>query len=461
MKRLKRSHEIDMTNGPIFSKIITFAFPLMLTGILQLFFNAADVVVVGKFAGSLALAAVGSTGSLVNLLVNVFIGISTGVNVLAARYYGSRQAHEMSRCVHNSILLSLILGVFVCIWGTLLSTPMLRLMKTDPNVLPLASLYLRIYFLGVPATVVYNFGAAVLRSIGDTDRPLRFLLIAGIVNVLLNLITVVGLHMSVAGVAIATAASQYVAAILVILCLMKSQGIYRLQLKKLRIYKDMLIQTLQIGIPAGLQSTLFSVANVTIQSAINSFGHVVMAGNSAAASVDGFIYVAMNSFYHATLSFTSQNMGAKKYDRLNRVLFSCVGSVIATGITISLLIYSFGPQLLSLYVSANDPDRDAVLAAGMVRLTYVGLPYFLCGLMEVVTGALRGIGKSWTPLIISTIGACFFRIFWVSVVFRAFPSLEVLYWSYPISWLITPTAHFIALYLARRKMAAEIRSAAE
>lgn len=450
--RLKRSHEIDMTNGPIFSKIILFSFPLMLTGILQLFFNAADVVVVGKFAGSLALAAVGSTGSLVNLLVNVFIGISTGVNVLAARLYGSRSAKDMSRCVHNSILLSGILGIFVGIWGFFLSTPMLRIMNTAPEVLPLASLYLKIYFLGVPATVVYNFGAAILRAIGDTDRPLRFLLLSGIVNVVLNLITVVGFHMSVAGVAIATAASQYVAAILVILCLMKSQGIYRLQLRKLRMDKEMLIWTLQIGVPAGLQSTLFSLANVTIQSAINSFGHVVMAGNSAAGSVDGFIYVAMNAFYHASLSFTSQNVGAKKYERLNRVLFSCVASVIATGLTVSSLVYCFGPKLLSLYVASDDPERDVVIAAGMVRLTYVGLPYFLCGLMEVATGALRGIGKSWTPLIISTLGACVFRIFWVSVVFNAFPTLEVLYYSYPISWFITPTAHFIALYLARKKM---------
>jgi len=449
---MKRSHEIDMTNGPIFSKIVMFALPLMLTGILQLFFNAADVIVVGKFAGSLALAAVGSTGSLVNLLVNVFIGISTGVNVLAARFYGSRNEKEMQRCVHNSMALSAILGVFVGIWGSILSAPMLKLMNTDPNVLPLASLYLRIYFLGIPATVVYNFGAAILRAIGDTDRPLRFLLISGIVNVVLNLITVVGLHMSVAGVAIATAVSQYVAAFLVVLCLMKSQGIYHLRLRDLRIEKDMLLWTLQIGIPAGLQSTLFSFANVTIQSAINSFGHIVMAGNSAASSVDGFIYVAMNAFYHASLSFTSQNMGAQKYDRLNKVLFSCIASVVVTGLVVSTIIYSFGPQLLSLYVSSTDPQRDAVISAGMNRLLYVGLPYFLCGLMEVATGALRGIGKSWTPLIISLLGACVLRIIWVATVFKAFPTLPVLYLSYPITWFVTPTAHFIALYFARKKI---------
>ena len=449
---MKRSHEIDMTNGPIFSKIILFALPLVLTGILQLLFNAADVIVVGKFAGSLALAAVGSTGSLVNLLVNVFIGTSTGVNVLAARFYGSQDGGGLSRCVHCSMALSGILGIFVGVWGFFLSGPILKLMNTDPEVLPLATLYLRIYFLGVPATVVYNYGAAILRAIGDTDRPLRFLLLSGIINVVLNLITVVGFHMSVAGVAIATAVSQYVAAILVVLCLMNSEGSYQLRLKKLRIYKDMLLQILQIGIPAGLQSTLFSLANVTIQSAINSFGYVVMAGNSAGSNVDGFIYAAMNAFYHATLCFTSQNVGAKKYDRLNKVLFCCIASVIVTGLTISSLVYIFGPNLLSLYISSSDADRDAVIAAGMTRLTYVALPYFLCGLMEVACGALRGIGKSWTPLIISLLGACVFRIFWVSVVFRAFPTLEVLYLSYPISWAITPTAHFIVLYFCRKKM---------
>ena len=449
---MKRSHEIDMTNGPIFSKIILFALPLVLTGILQLLFNAADVIVVGKFAGSLALAAVGSTGSLVNLLVNVFIGTSTGVNVLAARFYGSQDGGGLSRCVHCSMALSGILGIFVGVWGFFLSGPILKLMNTDPEVLPLATLYLRIYFLGVPATVVYNYGAAILSAIGDTDRPLRFLLLSGIINVVLNLITVVGFHMSVAGVAIATAVSQYVAAILVVLCLMNSEGSYQLRLKKLRIYKDMLLQILQIGIPAGLQSTLFSLANVTIQSAINSFGYVVMAGNSAGSNVDGFIYAAMNAFYHATLCFTSQNVGAKKYDRLNKVLFCCIASVIVTGLTISSLVYIFGPNLLSLYISSSDADRDAVIAAGMTRLTYVALPYFLCGLMEVACGALRGIGKSWTPLIISLLGACVFRIFWVSVVFRAFPTLEVLYLSYPISWAITPTAHFIVLYFCRKKM---------
>lgn len=449
---MKRSHEIDMTNGPIFSKILIFSLPLMFTGILQLLFNAADVIVVGKFAGSLALAAVGSTGSLVNLLINVFIGVSTGVNVLAARFYGSRDNEQMFRCVHCSMALSGILGVFVGIWGYFLSSPMLSLMRTDPEVLPLAALYLRIYFLGIPATVVYNFGAAILRAVGDTDRPLRFLLISGVTNVLLNLLFVVGLKMSVAGVAIATAVSQYVAATLVVLCLIHSQGSYRLQLRSLRFFRDMLVWILQLGIPAGLQSTIFSISNVIIQSAINSFGYIAMAANSAASNVDGFIYIAMNSVYHASLCFSSQNLGAKKYNRLGRVLACCIILVMCIGLLVSGVIYCFGPQLLSLYISRADADRDAILAIGMIRLTYIGLPYFLCGLMEVGSGALRGLGKSWLPLIISTLGVCVFRILWIFTVFAAHPTLEVLYLSYPISWFVTPAAHFTAIYFVQKKL---------
>lgn len=449
---MKRSHEIDMTNGPIFSKILIFSLPLMFTGILQLLFNAADVIVVGKFAGSLALAAVGSTGSLVNLLINVFIGVSTGVNVLAARFYGSRDNEQMFRCVHCAMALSGILGVFVGIWGYFLSSPMLSLMRTDPEVLPLAALYLRIYFLGIPATVVYNFGAAILRAVGDTDRPLRFLLISGVTNVLLNLLFVVGLKMSVAGVAIATAVSQYVAATLVVLCLIRSQGSYRLQLRSLRFFRDMLVWILQLGIPAGLQSTIFSISNVIIQSAINSFGYIAMAANSAASNVDGFIYIAMNSVYHASLCFSSQNLGAKKYNRLGRVLACCIILVMCIGLLVSGVIYCFGPQLLSLYISRADADRDAILAIGMIRLTYIGLPYFLCGLMEVGSGALRGLGKSWLPLIISTLGVCVFRILWIFTVFAAHPTLEVLYLSYPISWFVTPAAHFTAIYFVQKKL---------
>ena len=449
---MKRTHEIDMTEGPIFSKIILFSLPLMLTGILQLLFNAADVVVVGKFAGSTSLAAVGSTGSLINLLVNLFVGISTGANVLVARLRGSRNRDEVGRCVHCSVGLSAVLGVFVGIMGFFLSTPMLKLMNTDPAVLPLASLYLRIYFLGVPATVIYNFGAAILRAVGDTDRPLMFLMFSGVVNVLLNLILVIAFRLDVAGVAIATAVSQYIAATLVVLCLMRSEGDYRLYPKRIRFYKDMLLRIIAIGIPAGLQSTIFSVSNVIIQSAINSFGYVTMAGNSAAANLDSFIYIAMNSVYHAALSFTSQNMGARKPERINKVLMGCVALVIMIGIGMTAIVYLLGPKLLSLYVSKTDADRDAVIAVGMIRMTYVALPYSLCGLMEVGCGTLRGLGKSWLPLVISTMGACVSRIIWIYTVFAADPTLETLYISYPISWILTVAAHFTALFLTRRRV---------
>lgn len=449
---MKRSHEIDMTQGPIFSKIVLFSLPLMLTGILQLLFNAADVIVVGKFAGSASLAAVGSTSSLINLLVNLFVGVSTGASVLVARYYGGQQPQDLACCVHCSIGLSAIFGVFVGFLGFFLSTPMLELMNTDPAVLPLSALYLRIYFLGVPATVIYNFGAAILRSIGDTDRPLAFLFLSGIINVVLNLLLVIVFQLDVAGVAIATVVSQYVAAALVILCLMHAEGPYRLRLKHIRIQGGMLLQILRIGIPAGLQSTIFSISNVLIQSSINSFGYITMAANSAAGNLDGFIYIAMNSVYHAALSFTSQNVGANRLDRLGKVLRDCAVLVILIGAAVTAIVYLLGPQLLSLYISSTDPDRDAVIAVGMVRLTYVGLPYFLCGLMEVGSGSLRGLGKSWTPLLISTLGVCVFRVLWIVTVFAAHRTLEILYLSYLISWVVTTGTYFIALLIAHRRL---------
>lgn len=449
---MAKSYEMDMTNGPILKKVIVFSLPLLFSGILQLLFNAADIIVVGKFAGSLALAAVGSTTSLISLLVNVFIGISTGANVMAAKFFGSRSNKDLSDCVHTSAALSAVLGIFVGLLGIFLSTPLLQMMNTDPEVLPLSSLYLKIYFVGIPATVIYNFCAAILRAIGDTDRPLRYLLVSGIVNVVLNLITVIGFHMGVAGVAIATAASQYVAAILVVLCLIKSEGAYQLFPKKLAFHKNMLLQILKHGVPAGLQSSLFALANVMIQSSVNSFGAAVMAGNSAASNLEGFIYTAMNSIYHATLCFISQNIGAKRYDRLKKVLGSCVLLVTLVGIILAATVYLLGPQLLSLYISKQDPHRDAVLEYGMLRLSIVCLPYFLCGLMEVSCGALRGLGKSWAPLIFSILGACGFRIAWIVFVFSHFKTLQCLYLSWPISWLLTMSAHFILFFFTYRKL---------
>lgn len=440
-----------MTTGPLFPKLITFVLPLMASGILQLLFNAADVIVVGKFAGSLALAAVGSNGSLINLFVNVFINLSVGVNVLVARYYGSHEYKDLSKCVHSAIGISAVLGIVVGIIGFSFSRSMLVLMQTDPEVLPLAALYLKIYFLGIPATLVYNFGAAVLRAVGDTERPLRYLMISGIVNVVLNLVLVIVFHLDVAGVGIATAVSQYVSAFLVVRCLIHTEGVYQLHPKSIRLHGNMILQIFLIGFPAGLQSFFFSFANVIIQSSVNSFGYVIMAANSAAGNLDGFIYIALNSVYLATLSFTSQNYGAKRIDRIKRLFFVCPATTMMIAAVICPLVYFFGPKLLSLYISRSDPDRDAILASGMIRLKYLGLTYWLCGLMEVLTGFLRGLGKTWVPMIISVFGACIFRVFWIYTIFAAYPTLEVLYLSYPISWILTPAAHTVALVFTYRK----------
>ena len=441
-----------MTSGPILGKVIMFILPLMASGILQLLFNAADVIVVGKFAGSLSLAAVGSTGSLINLIVNVFIGTATAANVLVSRYYGSQDHFQLSRCVHCSIGLSGVMGVMVCLIGFFFSTPILRLMNTDPEVLPLASLYLKIYFLGTPATLVYNFGAAILRAIGDTERPLRFLMISGVINVVLNLVLVIVFHLNVAGVAIATAVSQYVSAVLVIRCLIHTNGVYKLNVGSIRLHGDVVLQLLQIGIPAGLNSSVFSIANILIQSSINSFGYVTMAANSAAANIDGFVYIAVNSVSHAALSFTSQNYGAKQFQRIKRLILTCGGVVIVIGVIVGTLAYVFGPQLLSLYVSSSDPNRDAIITTGMIRLRIICLTYCLCGVMDMLTGSLRGLGKSWTPMIISALGACVFRVVWIYTIFASFRSLDVLYLSYPISWIITPITQSIVLFFTYKKM---------
>ena len=450
---MAKTHEIDMTNGPIFRKILLFSLPLMFSGILQLLFNAADIIVVGKFAGSLSLAAVGSTSSLISLLVSIFIGISTGANVLVARYYGSGEQKEISRCVHSAMALSALLGLVASLACFIYATPLLERMGTDPKVLPLASLYLKIYFLGTPATVIYNFGASILRAVGDTDRPLRYLIISGLANVVLNLVTVIGFHLDVVGVAIATVTSQFISAFLVVRCLLSSDGDYRLIPAKLRLHWDMVSRICTIGLPAGLQASLTSLSNVVIQSSINSFGYVAMAGNSAGASASDFIYIAMNAFYHAAMSFTSQNYGARKFDRIRKTWSSCLILATAVGLIMGILFCVFDEQLLSLYVSSKEPDRDAIIAVGSIRMLYLCLPYFLCGIMEGLTGAQRGLGHSWPPLIISLLGTCVFRIVWINVVFPLKPTLEVIYLSYVVSWTLTSLAHSIALkIIARRQL---------
>ncbi len=451
--KTSRKYEIDMCNGPLFKKILVFSIPLMLSGVLQLLFNAADIVVVGRFAGNEALAAVGSTSSLINLLVNLFIGLSVGANVLVARFYGAGQKKELSEMVHTAVLTSLISGVILVFAGLILAKPALSLMGTPDDVINQAALYMRIYFLGMPAMMAYNFGSAILRAVGDTKRPLYYLLIAGVVNVALNLFFVIVLHMGVAGVAVATAVSQVISALLVLRCLRESEGDYKLNIKALHIYKDKLLKMMQIGLPAGIQGALFSISNVLIQSSVNSFGSVAMAGNTAASNIEGFVYVAMNTLYQTAISFAGQNYGAKNYKRIGKILLICQGLVFAIGVVLGNAAYFFGDVLLRLYT----PDMK-VISYGMRRMAVICTAYCLCGMMDVMVGIMRGMGYSVVPMLVSLTGACLFRIVWVYTVFRQIPTLECLYVSYPISWGLTFVVHLICfgvvfVTLCRRKTA--------
>ncbi len=446
-KRAVKSYEIDMCNGPIFSRLVLFTVPLMLSGILQLLFNAADIIVVGRFAGKESMAAVGSTTSLINLLVNFFVGLSAGTNVLTARYYGGQKGKELNETVHTAMVLALAGGVILLMIGEMFATPILRQMGSPDDVLPLASLYLKIYFIGTPGTLLYNFGSAILRAAGDTRRPLYYLTIAGVTNVVLNLIFVIGLSMGVAGVGTATIVSQYISAALVIRCLMQSDSVYRLRLRELRIVPDKLSGILRIGLPAGLQSSIFSISNVLIQSSINSFGSVAMAGSSAAANLEGFVYISMNSVAQTVLSFTSQNYGARNYERMRKILMYSLGLVTFIGIVAGDGVLLLGKQLLGIYSS----DAE-VVAYGLVRLRFVSGPYFLCGLMDVMCSGIRGIGYSMLPTLVSLTGACALRIVWIYTIFAVNRTLAILYLSYPVTWTITFAAHAACYLMIQRSM---------
>lgn len=445
----KKRYEIDMVNGPILKKMLLFTIPLMCSSILQLLFNAADIVVVGRFAGDNSLAAVGSNAALINLMTNVFLGLSVGGNVLAARDYGSGNEEELSKTLHTAMLLGIISGVILTIAGVIFAPQLLELMQTPENILPLASLYLRIYFLGMTAMMTYNFGSALLRSVGDTKRPLYYLVTAGVINVILNLFFVIVLKMDVAGVALATVISQCISALLVVRCMMREQGGIRLIPKKLHIHKAKLLQIVRVGLPAGFQGAVFSLSNVVIQSSVNIFGEVVVAGNSAAMNLEGFVYVAMNAFHQAAISFTSQNMGAGKKERVGKILLVAEGCVIVTGVVLGWLMYGFGRPLLHIY----SPSED-VIEAGMVRMAIILLPYALCGMMDVVVGVLRGIGYSVGPMIISLLGACGLRLVWIATVFQIprFHNITTVYLSYPITWTITLLAQLLLYAFAWKKL---------
>lgn len=442
-------YEIDMCNGSIIKKMLIFTVPLMFSSMLQLLFNAADVIVVGRYAGKAALGAVGSTSSLINLITNLFVGLSVSANVLTARYFASKQKEQLSKVVHTSMTVSIISGILLTFIGILFAPSILEIMNTPPEVLTLAVEYIRMYFVGMTAMMVYNFGSAILRAIGDTKRPLYFLMFSGVVNVALNLLFVRQFNMSVLGVALATVISQVISAVCVVFCLVKEKSGIRIELKKMRIDLNMLLLILKIGLPAGFQGCLFSLSNVFIQSAVNSFGDTVVAGNSAASNIEGFIYVAMNAFHQAAISFTSQNAGAGKYERINKILYVSQGCVFAVGLLLGIIVIIFGEILVGLYT--NEP---AVVDAGMDRLKIICVTYYLCGMMDVMVGMLRGLGYSIMPMIVSLIGACGLRILWLSTGFRLeqFHTTDMLYITYPVSWSLTLIAHIICYIIVRKKI---------
>lgn len=444
---MNKTYEMDMCNGPVLKKILIFSIPLMLSGVLQLLFNAADIIVVGRFAGSQSLAAVGSTTALINLLINIFIGLSVGANVVVARAYGGRRDKDVSEAVHTAIAVSIVSGVILIVMGFVFSKLMLELMGTPDDVIDKAVLYMRIYFAGMPVVMLYNFGSAILRAVGDTRRPLYFLSIAGAVNIVLNLFFVIVMHMDVAGVALATVISQCISSGLVLRCLAKSEGGLKLELSKLKIHRKKMLQIFKIGLPAGMQGAIFSVSNVLIQSSVNSFGSIAMAGNAASANIEGFVYNAMNAVYQTNLSFTSQNIGGKKYTRVNRILFACLGTVTVVGMILGFGAYAIGDELLLIY--STDPE---VIRFGMLRMSIIATTYFTCGWMDTMVGSLRGMGYSVLPMIVSLTGACGLRILWIFTIFAQQRTLTSLYISYPVSWVITASVHMLCYFLIKRKM---------
>ena len=438
-------YEIDMCNGTLMDKLISFSLPLMLSGILQLLFNAVDIIVVGRFTGRQALAAVGSTTALINIFTNLFIGISLGANVLAARFYASGKEKEMSETVHTSITLALISGLVMALAGVLLARFALNLMGTPNDVIDQSVLYMRIYFLGMPFFMLYNYGAAILRAVGDTKRPLFFLVISGMTNAVLNLVLVIVFHMGVAGVAIGTIVSQLISSILVLRCLYTSNTSYRLYFSKLGIKTQYLKQIFQVGIPAGIQSTVINLSNALLQSSVNSFGSVAMAGYTAANNIFGFLYMSVNAVTQSCMSFTSQNYGVKKLKRMDRVLLDCM--ILSVGVTLTLGCgaYFFGPELLKIYTS----DAD-VIRCGVEVLAFTTVPYFCCGIMDLLPGALRGMGYSGVPMILSIIGTVGTRIMWIFGLFPAHRSLSFLFISYPVSWILTILMQAVCFCFVRK-----------
>lgn len=448
-ERQKKSFEIDMVRGPVLKKMLIFSLPLMCSSILQLLFNAADIIVVGRFAGDNSLAAVGSNTSLITLMTNLFIGLSIGANVTVAKYYGARRERELKDTVHTAMMLSIISGILLTVLGLIGARQVLVWMKAPEEVMGLAATYLRVYFLGMTGMMVYNFGSAILRAVGDTRRPLYYLAFSGVINVVLNLFFVIVLKMDVAGVGAATAISQWLSAILIFRCLTKVDSGIRVVPREMRIHRDKLAAIFQIGLPAGVQGVIFSLTNVLIQASVNSFGAIIVAGNSAAANLEGFIYFAMNAFYQATISFTSQNVGARRIKRIDKVITRGELCVVAVGLVLGMLTVTFGRTLLGIY-----SPSDAVIDAGMERLKIIAMTYALCGAMDVMVGSLRGMGCSVTPMLVSLVGVCGIRIIWLATIFQIpkYHTMNMLFLTYPFTWILTLTAHIITFLIVRKKL---------
>ena len=434
-----------MLEGPLLPNVLLYTFPIILTSILQLLFNAADLVIVGRWCGSVSVAAVGATGAITNLIVNLFIGLSVGSGVTMAHALGGRDSEGAHRTVHTTLPVALISGAVLTVVGVLLSEPLLRLMGNPEDVLPYSAKYMRIYFCGITFTMIYNFCASILRAAGDTRSPLIFLTLAGVINVGMNILFVTQMGMDVDGVAWATVISQGVAAVLVVIAMIRRTDDSHLDLRKMRIYKHELVKIIRIGLPAGFQGSMFSISNVLIQSSVNSFGSVVMSGNAAAGNIESFIWATMNAFHQTSVNFTGQNMGARRYDRIRMILWTCLGSVTVVGLIMGGAAYAMGPKLLSIYIT----DSPESIHYGMLRLTYMCIPYCLCGMMDVSAGSLRGMGSSFTPMVISVLGICGIRIAWIYTIFQIprFHTIDVLFASYPISWAITYAAQLVAFLI--------------
>ena len=440
-----------MCNGTIMDKLISFSFPLMLTSILQLMFNAVDIIVVGRFSGSQSLAAVGSTTALINIFTNLFIGISLGANVLAARYYAAGRDKEMSEAVHTAIFLALISGLIMAVVGIGASRFALTLMGTPDDVIDLSVLYMRIYFMGMPFFMLYNYGAAILRAVGDTKRPLFYLIAAGLANVILDLLLVIVIPLNVAGVAVGTVASQMVSCILVLRCLYRTEGSYQLRFSRLTIKSEHLKMIFQVGVPAGIQSTVINFSNALLQSSVNSFGSTAMAGYTAANNIIGFLYSAVNAVTQACMSFTSQNYSVGKPKRMDRVLVNCIILTVSVSAAMGIGAYAFGGQRLKIYTSEAD-----VIRCGLEVLSITTVPYFLCGIMDLFPGAMRGMGHSGVPMILSVIGTVGTRIVWVYLLFPHHRSLYFLFISYPASWILTIIMQAVCFYFVRKQCRMEM-----